>query len=388
MHPQRALDATGSLPDGLVPKLLGGPDCPDERLGAFEAHTDPAAWVGLLGELQAADPGHHRDIQGRRLTEPKDLPALSQQWRHEVQTVQRRCYELAADILSAAGSVTLGWSALPSAAATAVAAVTAVDPELGALMRTVEGEPGPETDVLEFDRQKLKLRDRLPVEWIHSPADTLTMLDGFAVVDPATGDSHIYGLWLETAMLAKQFMHVPVLPQEHTVVLLARAPDGAGGQVARLGRIDPDTSVAQAQQLLGDRPLVAITSHSYLVDGPAAALVDDADPVFVLMDLPIGHQIRHWISQDSPVSWAVAPVDEQREVSVLVIATERASHLVFFSIGGMLAHGALLERLRQTLDPAKFRHDSNTLVEALPGLRLAIQAIMATFHLLDQDGPT
>lgn len=127
MHPQRALDATGSLPDGLVPKLLGGPDCPDERLGAFEAHTDPAAGVGLLGELQAADPGHHRDIQGRRLTEPEDLPALSKQWRHEVQTVCSGAATNSLPILSAAGSVTLGWSALPSAAATAVAAV---DPEL------------------------------------------------------------------------------------------------------------------------------------------------------------------------------------------------------------------------------------------------------------------
>jgi hypothetical protein len=388
MHPRRALDATMTSFERLTPAMLYKADTPDQRLAAFEAHTDPARWTALLRELGAANPRLHIEILGRRPTEQADAAVLAQQWAWEVGEVQRRCFELAADILAASGSSSLDWTDLPFAARAAIASATAVDPELGALMRAVEGSPGPEVDVLEFDRQKLELRSSLPAEWIADPGDTIALVDGFTVVDPASGDSHVYGLWLETAMLHKQFADVPAIDERHSVVLVARAPDGRGGTVARLGRLNPHTTPVRAQELVGERPLVAITTHSFLVDESAAAIVDGASPVFVLMDLPIGHQIRHWITQASKVSWGVAPVDTEKEISALVVRTRRAPHLVFFSVGGMLAHGSLLERLRQAVNPQQFEHDSAVIEDSLPGLRLAIQAVMATFHILDQDGPT
>jgi hypothetical protein len=121
---------------------------PDQRLAAFEAAGGRAAWPELVTELAAG-------------LDDDSLP--------------RRCYEQACKLLDAAGLPSVSWAEQEQVALAIKDAVGRVDPELAERLNIVTGRRPIWDDGLEFDRQKLVLRERLPAEILDLQAASLSI---------------------------------------------------------------------------------------------------------------------------------------------------------------------------------------------------------------------
>jgi hypothetical protein len=293
---------------------------PDERLALFESlNTDPAAWRELLRELSAQDPGHQQKILAEhRSTTPSDLQALTQQWSFEVQVVQRRCYELAAEMLAQAGEPTLPWSQLDRLTERIAHAGAAADPSLQEVLSVGDLMPTDGADLLEFSRQAITLRPRLPLEILaREETETLALVEGL-LVQQGTEQEHLCAFWTDPQLLDKQFV-VEDPNLEAQVCLFTRSRNAEGQPVARIGLLDPQHTARQLQEIVAPTPLLVLTTQSALVHEEVAAALATVEPVFVLMDLPIGWHVDHWVRQGARVRYAVATVDPEKELALLAL---------------------------------------------------------------------
>lgn len=361
---------------------------PDARLDVLERVSQRVEWAELLADLDRLDPRHQERILGEnRPTEAEDMALLQEQWDFEVQEVQRRCHELVSEQLGSTDSGCLPWAELRNLAEAVRSAVVLVDPSLAEVLAIGDDLPVDNADVLEFARQRIVLREPMVVEEIGSNAQqVLAALEGF-VVQAGTGDEHVLGIWADPGFLRKQFSFEGPLGPDPTTVLFTRASTGvAGGSVARVGNLRGLASPRELQRQLGDVPLIALTSHLSLVREEVATTLDAVEPVFVWMDLPIGWHVDHWLSQGASVRFAVATVDRERELAMLGMQVDRAPHLRFIHIGGLLAMGSLFERLRQRHGEEQLSHDQSVISDEGHGFTLVARHIVNTFSTLDQDG--
>jgi hypothetical protein len=360
---------------------------PDDRLSMFEAAGRSSEWRQLLIELSSADSGHQqRMLKEGQPTTPHDMEALAAQWNFETQVVQRRCYDLASSILDAQGSPSILWSELGVVARRIATATGLADPELGHVVEVADDRaPRAGDDVLEFSRQVIDLRPPLPLEIASGDGDTtLATIEAF-VVRARTEQEHICALVCPPRVLQKQFVCPQHLPHSQTV-LFTRARDDHGNPVARIGVVNSETSIAALQRSIEPRPLLVLTTHFALTDPSVAACVSGVDPVYVLMDLPVGWHIDDWVRQGGTVRYAVATVDAEKELAMIVVSVDHAANFRFFHIGGLLALGSLFERLRQRHDMGSVFYDDAVLRNDVAGLSLAVSHIIYTFRTLDQDG--
>jgi hypothetical protein len=390
MAPAGLADLVGDLDFQTlsISQLRSAVNCrPDERLALFESlNTDLTIWQELLRELAEQDPGHQQRILAEhRTTTQEDLRMLTQQWSYEVQVVQRRCFELVAEILAKADEPTLQWSRLDQLTARIARAGIAADPSLQEVLKVGDLVPTDGADLLEFSRQGIALRSRLPLEILaDTEVGTLALIDGM-VVQKGTEQEHLCALWTEPKMLEKQF-EVEAADLDLRVCLFTRARDADGQPVARIGILQTHRTARELQRIVAPTPLLVLTTHSALVHDDIAAALSGVEPVFVLMDLPIGWHIDHWLRQDARVRYGVATVDAEKELALLAVSVDHAAHLRFFHIGGMVALGSLLERLRQRYDPDLVGHDQTVLDQEIAGLTMAANHVLHTFSVLDQDG--
>ncbi|MEU6198639.1 hypothetical protein [Streptomyces sp. NPDC047061] len=364
---------------------------PDRRLKAFEAVGGPDGWGAVLSELASDHPerGVHRgDADRRSLPDDEELDSLR---RFEEEVVLRRCYEYVSEVLANAGMPSVAWEDQARVAHALKAAVAEVDGELSERLNVVTERRPVLDDGLEYDRQKIVLRDRLPVEMVditHTPG----LLDAFTVGD-LDDHRHVCGVWLSREVARKQFSFPEgaELP-EVIVALLAAAQRADGRPVVRLGLLPSTTTPRQCQTLLGETPLLVLTSHLTLTHPSAVDVLQHVEPVFVLMDLPVAWHVADWCRQGAQVRMGLVPLEGLAAGDLLMAAftLDRQPAFRFICIGGKVGVSVLTEQLRQRhgasgdhgghveVDGTFLRDDAAT-------FNLILNHVFGAWHVLDQD---
>jgi hypothetical protein len=358
---------------------------PDERLAAFEKLGGPATWPQLLGELAADYPDqfeHEQDLDRRQL--PADAVELAEVRRFDEEVLLRRCYEWACGILGKAGLPSVLWSEQEQVARALADAVEHVDPELSQRLNVVTERRPVLDDGLEYDRQQVVLREPLPAQI--TDATTVEARSAFYAED-ADGAQHVCGVWLSRKVAEKQFVIPPGRRLPNLVVaLLVRARTASGSPVVRLGLLPPSTTPRECQNMLGDVPLLVVTTHYTLTDEEVTRRLRAVEPVFVLMDLPVAWHIDHWIQQGAKVTMALLPLEgiDSAELYMAAFAVSAIPGFRFVCIGGKVGVSILVERLRQ-------RHGDRLVIsgeiirDQAAAFNLMLNHVYSTWHVLDQD---
>ncbi|SES40029.1 hypothetical protein SAMN04487818_112145 [Actinokineospora terrae] len=360
----------------VVEQGFGRVDCdsiveswtPDWRLTAFERHHDREAWLGLLTSLgeEFAD-------------DPADSAVAVQE------EVLWRCYAFVTNTLDAAGSPTIGKGEQVGFAEALRDAVGAVDEELaGRLNIVVERRPVLD-DALDYDRQRLRLRERLPAASVE-PDVTLGVLKLFH--NKGLNDSvHVCGVWLSRRVADKQFDFAPGTRLPELLAALMTPIRFGGEETLLFGSLPAGASPREAQRLLGEASLLVLTTHLTLRDPECLALLRTVAPVFVLMDLPIAWHVEDWLRQGAAVSMCLVPLDgiEDLDLQVLVIGIDRFPGMRFVHVGAQIGSTLLIDRLRGlhgdrlAIDPELVRGHGVALNHVL-------SHVLGAWHVLDQDG--
>lgn len=364
-------------------------DSPDRRLSAFERLGGSSSWRPVFRELLAHYPDRGGDLApgyGRRLPEAPE--ALERLHRFEGEVLLPRCHAHACTVLDRAGLPSVS-SREQSRLATALrSAVVAVDPELGEQLVLATGRQPLFEEALDLERQRVVLRDRLPAR-VEPPERTRRDPVAFR----GTGGRrhrHACALWIDREVARKQFAF-PAGAELPELVTALSAPVGVAGedQFVRLGLLPSGTTPQQCQRMLGRTPVLALTTHATLArHEQALALLQTAEPVFVLMDLPVARHVGHWIRQGATVRVWVSPVGgETGRLGVASFAISRRHPFVFFRIGSEASSYVLVDQLRQ-------RHAGSVEDNEAAGddgwraaLELAVDHVLSTWHVLDQQGP-
>lgn len=396
MAPASMLDLVGVGFPSLVATFTEGGNQPDDLLTAFEATGGPGSWAVVVDELHERYPdqgfrqprsqGHYSEVLGPRGGPPADRDLRDAMRAFEEDVVLRRCYEHVASVLAAAGRPAVEWEDLPHLAQRLTEMVEAVDEGLAATLRVVTERRPIEDDGLDFDRQRVVLREPLRAEVVDlTEVEPGPMsLESFAGHDP-DGDPYVLAVWLKREVLAKQLaLDTAGLP-DTVAAVLAHATDAAGPLVV-LALLPSSITPRRCQQLLGDTPLVVMTSHLTLVDDEVRRVLGTVEPVFVLMDLPVAWHVEDWIRQGATVRLALLPLEGlgSRTLLMASFAISPAPNLRFLSIGGETAVSLLVERLRQKHGGA-LEITGQFVKEDLGAYNLVLTEVMSSWHVLDQD---
>jgi hypothetical protein len=327
---------------------------PDERLVAFEEAGGAAGWPEEAAEL-------------------------------DEEALLRQCYERTCAVLAGAGLPSVSWTEQEQVAHALTEAVGRADAGLAQRLNIVTGRRPVVDDGLEFDRQKVVLRERLPAEIIDL-ATAQTSLSAF-VAGAADGEPHACCVWLSRRVAEKQFAIPPgVMLPDLLVALLARARAPDGSAVVRLGLLPSSTTPRQCQDLLGHVPLLVLTTHYTLAGEATAARLRRVEPVFVLMDLPVAWHVDDWFRQGAGVRMALVPLEGvgAAELDMVAFAVDRVPGFRFVFAGGKAGVSLLVERLRR-------RHGdrlaiSGTLIrDNAVAFNLMLNHVFGAWHVLDQD---
>ncbi|WP_426502655.1 hypothetical protein ACPPVO_34120 [Dactylosporangium sp. McL0621] len=323
---------------------------PDARLARFEAADPAPAWDRLLHEVGEA-------------------PA---------EDVLRACYEQARHTLDRAGLPSIAWAEQLEVAEALRAAVDEVDSELAGRLNIVAERRPVLDDGLEYDRQKVVLRERLPAQ--------VTELTDPRQARESFGGAFACAVWMSRAVLAKQF-RLPAQPALPDLVGALLTTSGHGGEpVVRLGLLPDGMTPGAVQAWLSPVPVVALTTHLTLFDQAVDARLRQARPVFVLMDLPIAWHVDDWIRQGATVRLALVPLDGPAGIELWLAAftVDRRPGMRFLGVGGKVGMSVLVERLRQ-------RHGERLLIDGeilrrdAAGVNAVLTRVFDTWHVLDQD---
>lgn len=366
------------------------PNTPEARIQAYGRSSAARHWRSLFDAIASDHPEQiaapWNDTPRESLPD-EDSEVFTTRRAFEEEVLLPACYRHVEQALDAAGYPTIRFGAQADLANRVKDGVAAVDPELAARLRLVTERRPVADDGLEYDRQQLVLCDRLPAivrPYTGSPADR-----DFLTWDGQDGHTML-GIWMSAAAARKQWEFdpddAPVL-SDPVRALVQVGTDRASASplvvLATVGRVGP----RQLQDRLGGgTPLVVVTTHSSLLDAELTAELATVEPVFTLMDLPVAHHVASWIAQGHDVRMAAAPLDgTATELWLLAFTIAEAPAFVFLNIGGAVGVSMLIERLRHAhgdalgLDPAVLQAHS-------AGVNLAVTKILATWHVLDQDG--
>lgn len=383
MSPEALFDVLARGFDRLTRRAFDEGDHPDVRLAAFERAGGPDTWAYLVRDLAAEFPDHALDAGDPDRRELPDDADLDRVRAFEEDVVLRRCYEHVSDVLAREGLRTIPWDRQLEAAELFKDEVGRVDPELGERLAVVAERRPVLDDALEYDRQGIELRGPLPARTVDVDT-TLASLRAFQSWD-VDGDPHVCGVWLGRRVARKQFAFQDELP-DPVVALMApmRFPDG---EVLVFGLLPSDWTPRQVQDVLGDVPLLVLTTHHTLTDDGTTALLRTVEPVFVLMDLPVAWHVEDWLRQDAAVRMALVPLDgfEGGDLLLLAFDVDRSPGFRFVHVGGRTAVSLLAERLRLRHGD-RLEITAEVLREDAVALNYALNHVLGAWRVLDQDG--
>jgi len=359
---------------------------PDERLTAFENAGGPASWPQLLDELAADHPdqfSREQSVDRRQL--PEGAEELAELRRFDEEVLLRRCYERVRGVLDGVGLPSVSWTEQEQVAHALKEAVARVDSELAQRLNVVTERRPILDDGLEYDRQKVVLRDPLPAQIVDATT-TMRALPAFYAED-GDGAPHVCGAWLSRRVAEKQFAIPPdVRLPDLVVALLVRARTPDGSLVVRLGLLPSSVTPRECQDMLGDVPLLVVTTHYTLTDDDVARRLRQVQPVFALMDLPVAWHVADWLRQGADVRMALVPLQGvgPAELDMVAFAVDRAPGFRFVCVGGKVGVSILVERLR--------RHHGDRLTVSSEMIRddaaafgLMLNHVLGAWHVLDQD---
>jgi hypothetical protein len=145
------------------------------------------------------------------------------------------------------------------------------------------------------------------------------------------------------------------------------------------------TTPRDLQNLLGDTPLLVLTTHYTLNNDAVAGALGRVRPVFVLMDLPVTWHVEYWIGQGATVSMALTPLEGVTgKLMLAAFAVDRSPGFRFLSVGGEAGVSVLVERLRRRHGD-KLVISGDVLRDVGNNLNLVLGHVFACWHSLDQD---
>jgi hypothetical protein len=301
----------------------------------------------------------------------------------EEDLLPRRCYEQACQVLDSVGLPSVSWTEREQVALAIKDAVARVDPELAGRLNIVADRRPIWDEGLEFDRQKLVLRERLPAEIIDLQATSRSMP---AFVASDDGPPYACAVWLSRRVAEKQFA-IPdgVRLPDLLCGLLAPGRAGDGSEIVRLGLMPETTTPRDLQNLLGDTPILMLTTHYTLNNAAAAKVLGRVRPVFVLMDLPVAWHVEYWIGQGATVSMGLAPLQNVTgKLLLTAFSVDRSPGFRFLSVGSESGVSILVERLRRR-HGAKLVISAEVMSDLATNLNLVLGHVFACWHILDQD---
>jgi len=389
---------TAHLATGLS---LGGAGVPERFHGTIAASVlrccmAPAAMESVIAGGFAtlrrdalADPGDAPDVRLARLRALQSSGGWNRLFAGRTEPdddMIRDCYEHARSILDRAGLASVRWTEQADVAMALRASVAEIDPELADRLNIVTERRPVLDDGLEYDRQKVVLRERLPARVVALDEDT-GLDPAFVIRLPDGRGQCVCAVWLARPVAAKQFVLPIHPPLPHLVVALLGVDDDPPGRpVVQLGLLQPELTPRDVQNRLGAVPLIVLTSHLTLFDPAVDRRLRRVHPVFVLMDLPVAWQVKDWIQQGASVRMALVPLDGLTNVELWMAAftVDRRPGLRFLSIGGKVGVSVLAERLRRrhgdrlTIDGEFLRQDA-------AAVNAALTTVFDVWHVLDQD---
>ncbi|MGV0041664.1 hypothetical protein [Mycobacterium colombiense] len=363
---------------------VGSPqDSPDARLAAYRTLGGPSSWRDVFAELfdthRARFRVEHERLPDEHSEEFADLRVL------EEEILLPSCYRHAQRVLEQAGmeSVPIGkqlqfTQALKSA-------VEQVDPAFGQRLRVVAERRSVAEDMLEFDRQQIVLRQRLPVS-TEAFTGAPGQLAAYRVDDPVT--PYACAIWVSRRAAAKQWDVSGMIEVPDTLVALVQSTAASNGDGASLAIFTGTPSPRQVQTFVGEElPVVALTTHSSLADQSLQALLSRVTPVFVVMDLPIAWHVNHWLDQGAAVRFAVSPLTgvPKAELWLAAFMLDTTPGMVFLNMGSSAAISLLSERIRARHNES-LTVDPEVLQQNQTGINLAISHIFSLWSVLDQNG--
>jgi hypothetical protein len=165
-----------------------------------------------------------------------------------------------------------------------------------------------------------------------------------------------------------------------------RARTAEGVDVVRLGLLPTTTTPRECQNLLGDVPLLVLTTHYTLVDDDVADRLRRVEPVFVLMDLPVGWHVDDWFRQGTDVRMALTPLEGAGPVELDMVAfvVADAPGFRFVHVGGKVGVSLLVERLRQRYGD-RLAISGELVRDDATAFNLMLNHVFGAWHVLDQD---
>ncbi len=363
---------------------------PESRIQAYRGALSTLRWDSLFDEIASAHPGQVDGPWDDASMDPmpdEDSDAFQSRRAFEEEVLLPACYRHVEQTLNAAGLPTIPFGDQANLANTVKDAVASVKPELAARLRLVTERRPVSDDGLEYDRQQLVLRDRLPAivrSYTGSPADR-----DFLAWDGRSGPTML-GVWISSQAARKQWAFerddAAALPNPIRALVQVGTDRATASDLVVLATLGPE-GPRQIQDSLGEStPLVVVTTHSSLVDTALASELRSVEPVFTLMDLPVAHHVALWIAQGLDVRMAASTLEgTATELWLLAFTIAEAPAFIFLSIGGAVGVSMLIERLRRAHGEA-LNIDPAVLQAHAAGINLAVAKILAAWHVLDQDG--
>lgn len=341
-----------------------GRDSPDQRLAVFEQTGGPQSWTPLFAALLAEFPDRGGDASSVRLR--AGSPEFEQLRQFEEEVLGPRCHAHVCEVLDRAGLASVG-SRQQSALATAYRdAVAEVSPETAALITVARERLAAHEDGLELHRQRVLLRAPLTAELV-------------PVAEPAGGQDHVCGLWLDGAVAKGQFAFGGQdVPERFAAIATV------SGAAIRLGLLPDGVTPTQCQAVLANRPLLVLTTHHTLArHGDLLAMLHTIEPVFVVMDLPVERHVAQWAAGGILVRTATRDLGD---FTLLMLAVTRNHPFRFLCIGTPAGMYLLADRLRRRY-PGQVVLEPTLLDEHPAATGYAVDFILNAWHLLKQGGP-
>jgi hypothetical protein len=362
-------------------------DAPDRRLAAFEELGGPASWQPVFDELAAEFPDRGGDALGERRWIPMDSPEFDRLRDFEEEVLLPRCHAHVCAILDEAGLSSIGARQQSLLAKTFRTAMADVDPEYASRIRLVAERRPVFEEALEFHRQRVWLRERMPAE-VSAPEQT--QRDAKLIRPAHDRGQFAYALWLDRRVAQGQFDLDTDIPEPLTAI--ATVDDNAGR--LHLGLLPAGMTPVACQEMVHEWPLIVLTTHHTLArHGDVLALLQTIEPVYVLMDLPVDRHVKHWIAGGVLVRTALIDVDDLLPVnhphgaglSLLIFAVTRNHPFRFLCIGGNGGIKVLADQMQRRY-PKQISVDPSLLEEHRPATAAVIGFVLRSWHLLHQGG--
>jgi hypothetical protein len=239
-------------------------------------------------------------------------------------------------------------------------------------------------DLEEHQRERIQLHadGPLPVVLI-DPQALPDHVDAFARDHDRLG-VHLVLVWARADILAAQFRRPNPLEamEGHVLGLQAAGYDEDDQPIVRLS-LFPTDSPAYVARLLGETPLLCLTTSSSLVDAPGTASSEGIDYIVAVADQPIVSQLLHTFDRSARVIWTRGAVDGYRKLHIFAYQVNVLPGIIwlqFATEAGRQVTTAWLESLpkeQADKDPDAFKNVT-ALIDA------AVQHVTAAWFMIDQ----